>query len=492
MRHTVIKLRLPMILGLLLPMTAWSQSFPPVSNFYASTFSGADKCVQIQNAIDAAATGGGFVYADFPPGSYTCAGGFTAVPGVRLQLYPGTRFIVGNSVIINEGAHLVGFSTQPVGIVGGSVIQAANDLDKDVVLVQHHLGPTTCPFWAEIGWIRIEANGTNQTAGNALTVSGLCDTVSIHDILIKSYRSSGLHFTGLLSDSSSVEDIAISGGIAGPAVYFDQTTSGVTLARVHVVSSVGPAVQCKAGSGGMEATFTGFTLEGGGVAGAGVPAILDDATFSDCHMHFLNFTASSIVGGKDFIQHANTGSSTSNPSIILDDVNLGNNPALYVNLFDDLKNSYTVPLKSVTASGRIRHWEYGQEPGTLTSALNLTPARVSLINGANENVSIHGGYPHSGASASNARITGPTASFSIGGIQTYWSSVGGYDGQLMFLHNATAQTMTLNNEDTRSTAQNRITTGTSGNVVIARGGSALLVYDGLTNRWSVYFVNFVM
>lgn len=91
----------------------------------------------------------------------------------------------------------------------------------------------------------------------------------------------------------------------------------------------------------------------------------------------------------------------------------------------------------------------------------------TLTNGSNNNLDIK--------NAMLLRITGPTGAFTITGIG------GGYNGRMLFIHNATSQNLTIANESGSSAAANRITTTTDADVVGTGESSALLVYD--TSRW---------
>jgi hypothetical protein len=317
----------------------------------ASTFPGADQCAQLQAAIDAAvAAGGGQVEADFGPGTYTCASGFVVKPGVHVYLLAGQRYVVEGQVWVQQNAHLLGFGTAPMGIAGATVIQAANGLNNDVLLVENSAGPTVGVMWAEVGWIRIEGNGANQTAGNCLAVNQLDDTNSIHDIMLKSCWGWGIHFTGLNSGASTLDDISIFSSLHGGALFFDGTESGLFFGRVHAAGNVGPAVYCKSTSGATTLTFGSFQLEGSNITGAGTPAIVNDGTTSNCRMHFIAFSASSVVGGTDFIRHLAVGVSTSTPTVIFDDVNLSNDTQ-YPTFYRDLHNNYSVPISTLTPNG---------------------------------------------------------------------------------------------------------------------------------------------
>ena len=79
------------------------------------------------------------------------------------------------------------------------------------------------------------------------------------------------------------------------------------------------------------------------------------------------------------------------------------------------------------------------------------------------------------------RITGPTGTFNITGI------AGGYDGKMVILYSAATGQMRITDDDTNSTAANRIYTLTGGTISTrATGGAAVtLIYDASSQRWIV-------
>jgi hypothetical protein len=127
------------------------------------------------------------------------------------------------------------------------------------------------------------------------------------------------------------------------------------------------------------------------------------------------------------------------------------------------------PRMVVSSAGNVG---IGTSPAAtldVAGAVALRGGAFTAANGANQNIAI--------PNASYVRITGPTASFSIGGI------AGGVNGRVVVLHNATTFNMSLVNEDIGSTTTNRIYTlgaaGTSGE------GSFTLIYSATDNRWIV-------
>lgn len=106
----------------------------------------------------------------------------------------------------------------------------------------------------------------------------------------------------------------------------------------------------------------------------------------------------------------------------------------------------------------------------VNGSMSMRQAGLTLANGLNSNIAT--------PDYEMLRITGPTAGFSVGGL------TGGTNGRIVTLHNTVAQVMTIVNEDAASTAGNRITTLTGGNVVLRAGTSAAtLQYDATGARW---------
>ena len=101
----------------------------------------------------------------------------------------------------------------------------------------------------------------------------------------------------------------------------------------------------------------------------------------------------------------------------------------------------------------------------------LRAGAFTAVNGNNNNINIGG--------TSFIRITGPTAAFTITGIS------GGVNGNVVILYNAATYNMTVANENTNSTATNRITTLTGSGVVTTGVGAITLIYDSTASRWIV-------
>jgi hypothetical protein len=108
--------------------------------------------------------------------------------------------------------------------------------------------------------------------------------------------------------------------------------------------------------------------------------------------------------------------------------------------------------------------------GTASATKNVT-----LANGLNSDIDRTSGAYYYGF----IRILGPSGAFSIGGFG------GGLDGDILYVYNTTSQTMTIVNEDASSTAVNRITTLTGGNVTLRSSApsAATFIYSFYDSRW---------
>ena len=98
---------------------------------------------------------------------------------------------------------------------------------------------------------------------------------------------------------------------------------------------------------------------------------------------------------------------------------------------------------------------------------------LALSNGDNDDVTL-GGY-------SVQRITGPTAAYAITGFDASSAK----DGDVVMFWNTVAQTLTLKDQDTGSTAANRIVCPGGTDMDFAADAMGMLQYDDATDRWRV-------
>lgn len=99
---------------------------------------------------------------------------------------------------------------------------------------------------------------------------------------------------------------------------------------------------------------------------------------------------------------------------------------------------------------------------------------LTLTNGVNASVSLPSGPEF-------VRVTGPTATFSIGGL----SAMAG--GTTAFLCNATAYQMTVLHEYGSAAATDRIATPSGGSVIVQPGATVAFTRDSATARWRLWW-----
>jgi hypothetical protein len=116
---------------------------------------------------------------------------------------------------------------------------------------------------------------------------------------------------------------------------------------------------------------------------------------------------------------------------------------------------------------------------TFIDTVAIPRVELTLANGLNSNIAT--------ANRSYLRSGGPTGVYSIGGFDLP------KDGRIIYFQNNVGQTLTIVNEDASSTAVNRITTLTGGNVVLRAAGQsfATFIYDSgqATGRWILVATN---
>lgn len=102
--------------------------------------------------------------------------------------------------------------------------------------------------------------------------------------------------------------------------------------------------------------------------------------------------------------------------------------------------------------------------------LAMRQSAITLSSGNNNNISV--------GSTSFTRITGPSGAFTITGLTN------GVDGKIVTLYNATSQSMTIADDNSNSTAANRIyTLNPVGDITIYGKGAITLQYSSADSRW---------
>lgn len=298
------------------------------------------------------------------------------------------------------------------------------------------------------------------------------------------------------------------------AIYLaslSQTLTNKTIASAAVtVSSLAPAANDGAALGSAGARFSDIFLASGGVINAGgvtvthATNLLEFAGASSGYKFDAGIcvgTGTSASGGLVFdgvksnasmrvsglsnndqvliqFQHQLTG----NDQIWQFGMS-GSTPATgFANRDFVLRDGGANAFFGITYGGVVKLGAAGATATVSSTALTslkplVTPlGSATLANGLNSNIAT--------PTTSFVRLTGPTGAFSVGGF------TGGVDGYNLTIYNATAQAMTIVNEDASSTAGNRIKTLTGGNVVLRAGTSAArLIYDATDFRWVLLATN---
>ena len=136
-------------------------------------------------------------------------------------------------------------------------------------------------------------------------------------------------------------------------------------------------------------------------------------------------------------------------------------------------------VRAVTSFMRANDTRVGINSTSITAdILRLPVGEYTAVNGSNDNI----GPP----AVSFVRISGPTGAFTITGVAA--AARGSANGRVMYLFNSTAQNMTLANESASSDAENRIITGTGGNIVTIGTGTFQMIYSQPDQRWIVISV----
>lgn len=166
--------------------------------------------------------------------------------------------------------------------------------------------------------------------------------------------------------------------------------------------------------------------------------------------------------------------------------------------------NYDVPNDLLTLTGNLKMKFSGSNSielaGSPTAARTLTlPDQTdTLVGRITEDSLRNKGFFRSGLTLSNGanndldiginnfiKVAGPSAAFSVTGFQN------GFDGRVLYLYNSVSQTMTVENEDSGSTAANRILTLTGADVTLRTTlpSFATLIYDAASSRWILVATN---
>lgn len=202
-----------------------------------------------------------------------------------------------------------------------------------------------------------------------------------------------------------------------------------------------------------------------GVANAGnavVPFIEAFRAFNTNQLTDASSTVTNLYGLSIYNPNA-TGTITNQVGIQIEDLNRG--------------ATLTLSLRSLGLATEMHH--AGPALFGSTNAPDVTMdvdgdlatrrTNRALSNGANDNISA--------SNTSFLYITGPSSAFTVGGFTD------GQNGKRLVVYNSTAQNMTIENEETSSTAANRILTPIGTDMVTSGVGAIELIYNSAASRW---------
>jgi hypothetical protein len=296
--------------------------------------------------------------------------------------------------------------------------------------------------------ISINKTGTGnildlQKSGNSVfilsnTGQAIITATTANALLVRD--ASGSSFLSVDTSAGTVNIGAAGASSSNSTIHIADSSSGVQTVTIGSTNSTSAAT-IKAGSGGI--TLNGditvssgknFTQSGGGTfsSGSGANTLNGDV---------------SITANKNFTQNGTgTFSSGSGANTLNGDTTVAGTKNFTVNG----GNSTLGGSLDVTGSEALKK---GTDFSTTGTTNNANFANASLI-----------------------RLTGASA-------QTITGIANGRDGYVLTLVNAGSAAATLTNNDSNSTAANRITTGSGGSISIPVGSNITLVYDSSASLW---------
>lgn len=168
------------------------------------------------------------------------------------------------------------------------------------------------------------------------------------------------------------------------------------------------------------------------------------------------------------------------------------NGATFTNLIDsanfNVSNAGAITAVGVNSGSGLLQGSGGL---TVTGAVSLngntTVASGNSLTVAGGTVAFQKGTDYSTTGTSNDVNLGNSALVRLTGAsaQTITGIAGGVDGRLLTIINAGSATAVISNNSGSSTAANRITTGTGGDINLTVGASISLVYDSTASLWRV-------
>lgn len=330
-----------------------------------------------------------------------------------------------NSLVIGTGASATAANQAVIGSTNHTVIIPGN-IDGARLTNGNYAGTISALSGGTISSTTITGSTVHATAGvlNGVTVT---NAAGIHGVV---KALSGGTYDGTLTNSEAWET----------TFYGNATLAGVTLLQQTNVSSL--ANGANAGVNFGSTTFARITA--GPTAAFSIAGI--DGETSGRMLVLWNQTSQNMTLANESGLEATSGQRITTGTGA-DVVVSGNGGAILV--YD----------------GSASRWLLMSYEPPAYSAVTAT----TMFNGANTLTGFSGPW---------ARITGPTAAFTLHSISGY------QDGRQITVWNTTTQNMTIANESgTELTAAARITTMTGADVTSSGACAATFAYDGTAARW---------
>lgn len=221
-------------------------------------------------------------------------------------------------------------------------------------------------------------------------------------------------------------------------------------------------------------TVTGSTSTNLTATGAGVVNISSvngkvniSSSSNDVQVENINFSGTAIS------------SVPSGGIVFLQNFAISNNNVTNTGAINILPASGTNLKLSTTSTGIVKLGDSAEASTKIDADSNLAVNKLFSLTRSNNS-----------QTGSSVTITGITSSYttltgsglvSIAGI----NATGAPDGQFIVLTNSTGSNVTILNNDAGATANDRIITGTAGNVILSDSGSISLIYNTVASRWQI-------
>ena len=170
-----------------------------------------------------------------------------------------------------------------------------------------------------------------------------------------------------------------------------------------------------------------------------------------------------------------------------------------------LSQDVTITNAGVATVGKIQNVSVGAPTGTAGSGVVLATSptiAAPTLTGTTAGASVTWSGTESLTLGTDLTTTGSQNNVNVGtasavryagaGAATFTGIVAGSSGQVLYLHNASASTLTLSNKSASSTAANQIVTGTAADLSVPTNTSVTMQYDptatnssGNTGAWRV-------